>query len=126
MAANQINYQLFSYTDDNAHVWNKRGQLDTAQNAIDGSTPFTGGAQTWPKQTRRMRTREAIFTDPTTFRTRRAIIYTPTAFAALVVGTTTLAVNVPGNTAAVTYTLTEKIGEKQPSVKGTRQLTDHP
>lgn len=123
--ANQPNYQVFTYVDDSARSWNKRGILDTAQNALDGSAALTAGAPTWPRQSRRYRTREAVFYDPTTFRTRRVVIYTAAAFAALT-GTSTLAVSVQGNTAAVTYSLAQKIGEKQPIGKATRQLTDHP
>lgn len=123
--ANQQNYQVFTYIDDDARNWNKRGELDAATNALDGSTALTAGAPTWPAQSRRYHTRFAIFYDPTTFRTKRVVVYTPTAFAAIT-GTTTLAVNVPGNTAPVTYSLSAKIGEKQPVGKGTRQLADHP
>lgn len=125
MAANQVNYQVFTYVDDNAATWNKRGELDAAVNAIDGSSALTAGARVWPKRTRRYHTREAVFQDPTTFRTKKIIVYTSAAFAALT-GSSTLAVNVPGNTAAVTYNLVEKIGEKQPIGRGTRQLADHP
>ncbi len=125
MAANQVNFQVFTYTDDNGAVWNKRGELDTAVNAIDGSTALTAGARVWPRRTRRYHTREVIFQDPTTFRTKRIVVYTAAAFAALT-GASTLAVNVPGNTAAVTYNLSDKIPERQPVGKATRQLTDHP
>ena len=125
MAANQVNFQVFSYTDDNAAVWNKRGEMDTAVNAIDGSTTLTPGSPLWPAESRRYHTRKAIFQDPTTFRTKRIVVYTPAAFAALT-GASTLAVNVPGNTAAVTYNLIEKIAEKQPVAHAARQLTDHP
>jgi hypothetical protein len=124
MAANQTNFQVFTYTDDNGAVWNKRGELDTAVNAIDGSTPLTAGARVFPKATRRYHTRFAVFFDPTTFRTKRIIVYTAAAFAAIT-GASTLAVNVPGEVAAVTYSLAEKIGEKQPVGKATRQAADH-
>lgn len=124
MAANQLNYQVFTYVDDNGEQWNKRGELDTAVNAIDGSTALTAGKPVWPRQTRRMHTRYAVFFDPTTFRTKRIVVYTAAAFAAIT-GATTLAVNVPGETAAVSYSLSEKIAEKQPVGKATRQLADH-
>ena len=124
MAANQVNYEYFTYTDDNATTWNKRGELDTARNAIDGSSALTAGAPVWVN-TKRMQARHAVFQDPTTFRTVRIVVYTPTAFSALT-GSSTLAVNVPGNTATVTYNLAEKIPEKQIVAKTTRKLTDHP
>lgn len=124
MAANQRNFQMFTYTDNNANVWNKRGVLDAAINAIDGSSALTAGARVWPKRTRRYHTREAVFFDPTTFRTVRFPVYTAAAFAAIT-GASTLAVNVPGEVAAVTYNLSEKIDEKQPVGKATRQAADH-
>lgn len=124
MAANQPNFQVFSYVDDNAAVWNKRGELDAAVNALDGSTALTAGKAMWPAASRRYHTRYAIFQDPTTFRTKRVIVYTAAAFAALT-GASTLNVNVPGNVAAVSYTLIEKVAEKQPVAHSTRQLADH-
>lgn len=124
MAANQTNFQVFTYVDDNAVTWNKRGELDTAVNAIDGSTALTAGAPVFPRASRRYHTRYAVFVDPTTFRTKRIVVYTAAAFAAIT-GATTLAVNVPGETAAVTYSLAEKIAEKQPVGRATRQLPDH-
>jgi hypothetical protein len=123
MAANQRNYQVFTYVDDNGTTWNKRGTLDAAINAIDGSAALTGGAPVWIN-TKRKRTREVIFIDNTTFRTVRFTVYTAAAFAAIT-SSTTLNINVPGETAAVVYNLSEKIGEKQPVAKATRQLADH-
>ena len=123
MAANQRNFQMFSYTDDNATVWNKRGQVDASINAIDGSTVLTGGAPVWI-DTKRKRARFAVWQDPTTFRTVRTVIYTPAAFAALD-STSTINVNVPGEVAAVAYGLAEKVAEKQPVAKATSQLADH-
>lgn len=124
MAANQRNYQVFTYVDDNGDTWNKRGTLDTAINAIDGSSALTAGARVWPHATRRYHTRQAVFFDPTTFRTVRFTVYTAAAFAAIT-GSTTLSLNVPGETTTVTYNLAEKIAEKQPVGKATRQLADH-
>lgn len=123
MVAVQRNFEMFTYVDDSGTSWNKRGMLDTAVNAIDGSTALTAGAPVWIN-TKRKRTREAVFVDPTTFRTIRFTIYTAAAFAAIT-SATTLNVNVPGETAAVTYSLSQKIGEKNPVAKATRQLPDH-
>lgn len=124
MAANQTNFQVFKYVDDNGVTWNKRGELDAAVNALDGSSALQAGAPVWPSESRRFHTRKAVFIDPTTFRTKRVIVYTAAAFAAIT-GATTLNVNVPGEVAAVAYSLSEKIGEKQPVAKATRQLADH-
>lgn len=123
MAANEKNFQMFSYTDDNASVWNKRGLLDASINGVDGSTALTAGQPVWI-DTKRKQTRKAVFVDPTTFRTVRVTIYTPAAFAALT-SASTINVNVPGEVAAVVYSLSEKVAEKQPVAKATRQLADH-
>jgi len=124
MVAQQKNFQLFSYTDDNAQVWNKRGELDAIRNAVDGSTAF-GAHPNWGRESRRHSARKAIYTDPTTFRTKTILVYTPTAFSALVVGTATLSFMVEGEATAVVYTLSKKVGERQPSAQGSRQLADH-
>lgn len=124
MAANQTNFQVFTYVDDNGTTWNKRGELDAAVNAIDGSSALTAGAPMWPHSSRRFHPRQAVFFDPSTFRTKRIVVYTAAAYAAID-GTTTLDVSVPGETAAVTYSLQEKIPEKQPVAHATRQLADH-
>ena len=124
MAADQKNFQLYTYLDDNAQSWNKRGELDADRNAVDGSTAF-GAHPAWGAESRRHRVRKAVYVDPTTFRSKTIIVYTPTAFAALTPGTSTLAFHVEGETATVTYTLASKIPEKQPAAAGSRQLADH-
>lgn len=123
MAADQRNYEMFTYVDDNATTWNKRGELDAALNAIDGSAAFTAAAPVWIESPRK-HTRKAVFADSTTFRTKKVTIYTAAAYAALT-GASTLAVHVEGETATVTYTLIEKIGEKQPIARTTRKVADH-
>jgi hypothetical protein len=123
MAADQKNLAYYTYVDDNATTWNKRGFTDTARAGLDGSTAFTAGAPVWIN-TKRKHVRTAIFVDPTTFRTVEVIVYTAAAFAAIT-GATTLAVHVPGETATVTYSLSEKKAEKQPVAKASRQLADH-
>jgi hypothetical protein len=124
MVAAQKNMQLFSYTDDNAQVWNKRGELDAIRNAVDGSAAF-GANPNWGRESRRHSVRKAIYTDGTTFRTKTCIIYTPTAFAALTVGTSTLSFMVEGEATAVVYTLSKKVAERQPSAQSARNLADH-
>jgi len=124
MAANQKNFDVFTYVDNDGTTWNKRGPVDTAINAIDGSAALTAGAPVWTDSGRRKHCRKAVFYDPSTFRTIRFPVYTAAAFAAIT-GATTLNVNVPGETAAVTYNLSEKIDEKQPVAKTTRKLIDH-
>lgn len=114
---------MFSYVDDNAAVWNKRGVQDASLNGIDGSTALTAGQPVWIDSKRR-RTRKARFVDPTTFRSVLAIVYTPAAYAALT-SASTITVSVPGEATGVTYNLAEKIGEKNPVAAATRQVADH-
>jgi hypothetical protein len=122
--ADQLNFNTFTYVDDNAASWNVRGEDSSILNAVNGSTAF-GGHPHWPRESRRFHVRKARYVDSTTFRSKTIIVYTPTAFAALTVGTSTLALHVPGNTATVTYTLAAKIPERQPGAAASRQLTDH-
>jgi hypothetical protein len=124
MAANQRNTNFFTYVDGNGTTWNARGEIDTAVNAIDGSTALTAGAPVWIDSKRRQ-TRKVIFFDPGTFRTKRVVVFTTAAFTAIT-GATTLAVNVPGEVAARTYNVSQKIAEKQPVAKASRNLTDAP
>jgi hypothetical protein len=123
MVAAQRNFQMFTYVDDNGTTWNKRGTEDAAINAIDGSAALTAGAPVWIN-TKRKRTREVVFVDPTTFRTARFPVYTAAAFAAIT-SATVINLDVPGEAVTVAYNLSEKIGEKQPVAKATRQLADH-
>lgn len=122
MAQDSRNTNLFKYVDDNGTTWNARGELQTAVNAIDGSTALTGGAPVWI-DTKRRQTRKAVFYDPATFRTKRIVVFTAAAFAAIT-GSTTLAVPVPGSATSVTYSLSQKIPEKQPVAKTSRNLPD--
>lgn len=126
MAADQPNYQYFTYVDNDGTSWNKRGTNDAACGAIDGHTAFTSTAGTpiWDRESRKFRTRKAVFQDPTTFRTKRCIIYTAAAFAA-VTSATTITPHVPGEVAPVTYELSQKLDEKKPIAKTSRPLADH-
>lgn len=125
MAANQINFANFLYVDQAGHSWTKRGMLDTAQNALDGSAPASASNPTWPHKSRRYSPREAIFQDPTTLRTRTAVIYTAAAATALT-GTSTLAVSVPGLATTVTYNFIGLNSERVPKVRTPSHLEDHP
>jgi len=124
MVAAQKNFQLFTYLDDNAQSWNKRGELDAIRNAVDGSAAF-GANPAWGKESKRHSVRKAVYVDPTTFRSKTIIVYTPTAMSDLTVGTSTLSFMVEGEATAVVYTLAKKIGERQPSAQSARNLADH-
>ena len=119
----QPNFQYFTYVDDNGTTWNKRGELDPSRNAIDGSAALTAGAPVW-RDTPSMRVRRVIMQDPATFRTKTLIIYTAAAFAAIT-GSTTAAFPIEGTTISINYALSQKIGEKQPVAKPSRNLEDH-
>ena len=123
MAADQKNFQVFTYVDDNGVSWNKRGEDNAVLNAVDGSSAF-GAHPTWQDRPR-MRARRIQYVDATTFRSKAAIFYTAAAYAAITVGTSTLALHVEGETATVTYTARKKIPERQPGVGAARQLADH-
>lgn len=123
MAADQKNFQLYTYVDDNGVSWNKRGELDAARNAVDGNAAF-GTNPNWGAETRRHSVRKIIYQDPTTFRTKRVIFYTAAAYAAVALGDI-IAFHVEGEVAAVNYSAIKKVPERQPAAAGTRQLADH-
>jgi hypothetical protein len=122
MAADQRNFQNFTYTDDNAVDWTKRGEDDTVRAAVDGSSASIG-APVW-KDGARYHVRSVIYQDPTTFRTKKVIVYTAAAYAAIALGST-LNFHVEGETAAVAYLAVKKNPEKQPGRGASRQLADH-
>lgn len=124
MAADQLNFDLFTYVDNDGVSWNKRGESNTIINTVDGSSAF-GDHPAWGRETPRHRTRKVIYRDATTFRTKTVIFYTAAAFAAVALGSDVVALHVPGNTATVDYTAYRKLDEKQPSVGASRKLTDH-
>lgn len=123
MAADQKNFQLYTYTDDSGVAWNKRGELDAARNAVDGNSAF-GNHPNWGAETRRHSTRKIIYQDATTFRTKEVIFYTAAAYAAVALGDI-IAFHVEGEVAAVNYAAVKKVAERQPAQAGTRQLADH-
>lgn len=123
MAADQPNRGYWTYVDGNGLSWNKLGAIDTACQAIDGSTA-SGDNPDYPRGSRRRHARRAVFTDPTTFRTKSCVIYTSAAFDAIAAGAT-IAVHVPGETATVSYTLSAKIPDRAPVNATARNLADH-
>jgi hypothetical protein len=124
MPAVQRNFDYFSYDSDDATSYCLRGDDDWGNNADSGGTACAG-EPAYGRATRRRAPRYAIYRDATTFRTFRGVVYTPAAYAALTVGTDTLALNVPGLTSTVTYTLVKKVPEKIPSTVVGRQDPDH-
>lgn len=123
MAADQKNFQLFTYVDDNGVSWNKRGEDDTNRGAVDGHAAF-GAHPNWGRETPRHSVRKIVYQDATTFRTVRVIFYTAAAYAAVALGDI-LAIHIEGEVAAVNYNAIKKIPERQPGAAAARQLADH-
>lgn len=123
MAADQKNFNLFTYVDDNGVSWNKRGEVDAARNAVDGNSAF-GNHPNWGRESHRHSVRKIVYTDSTTFRSKVAIFYTAAAYAAVALGDV-IAVHVEGETATVNYAASKKIPERQPGQIAARQLADH-
>jgi len=123
MAADQPNFNLFTYVDDNAVSWNKRGETDTNRAAVDGNAAF-GSHPNWGRETTRHSVRKIIYQDPTTFRTKRVIFYTAAAYAAVALGDI-IAFHIEGNAAAVNYNAIKKVAERLPQAAASRQLADH-
>jgi hypothetical protein len=124
MAADQPNRAYQLYVDDNGAQWNVMAGSGGPMAGLDGHAAFDPTKPVWGRQTKRRHVRSAVFQDPTTFRIVKGVIFTPTAWAALAAGTT-VAVHVPGETATVTYTLSDTIPERQPKAKASRQDADH-
>jgi len=124
MPAVQRNFDYFSYDSDDATSYCLRGDEDWGNNADSGGSACAG-EPAYGRATRRRSPRKAIYRDATTFRTFTGVVYTPAAYAALTVGTDTLALAVPGLTGTVTYTLVKKVPEKIPSTVIGRQDPDH-
>jgi hypothetical protein len=122
MAADQKNFQNYTYTDDNGVTWTKRGEMEAVRQAVDGNAA-AAGHPTW-RDSPRMKARRIIYTDSTTFRTKSVLFYTAAAFSAVALGDI-IAFPVEGETTSVNYAATKKQAEKQPSRGASRQLADH-
>lgn len=124
MPADQRNFAYSDYLSDDAVHYCVKADANMIALAATGGAVCTNGIA-YGRDTTRRHKRSATYRDLTTFRTVKTPIFTPTAFAALVVGTSTIAVHVPGETATVTYTLTQLQAEKRPSTVIGRTDPDH-
>jgi hypothetical protein len=122
MAATQRNFKWYRYVDDNARDWAIRADADWGDSAASGLAAFNAADPPFGRQTRRHSPRKVIYQDPTTFRTFTGIVGTAAAFAALAA---THDVVIPGEVAAVTYSLAAKVGEKLQIAKTARNAADH-
>jgi hypothetical protein len=123
MGRNQKNFEYFDYLDDNGAHWNVRGESGGALHLVDGHAVFNPANAVFGRISSRRHPRYAVFQDPTTLRTIRGIIYTPTAYAAIAPGDT-VAVQVPGLATTVSYRLLEKLPERLPRARASRNLPD--
>lgn len=113
MAADQLNFGYSQYVSDDGNTYCVRSDAEWIANADSGGAACTGQPG-YGRSTRRRALRYAIYQDiADTFRSFKRPVFTPTAAAALTVGTSTVSVHVPGETAAVTYTLTDLVPEKR-------------
>jgi len=124
MPATQRNWGYKQYVSDDGTTYALRVSLEWAAVAGFGLNDLTGGEpRLIPSATQKPR--RVIYRDPTTFRTASGPVGTAADFAALVIGSDTIDVPVPGEATAVTYTLVKKIGEKIPSTVVGPHLLDH-
>jgi hypothetical protein len=123
MARNQKNFSFFKYVDDNAFEWCLRGESGGSGTAVDGHAAFDATKPAFGKVTTRRHPRYIVAQDATTFRTVKFIVYTAAAYAAIA-GGSTVAVTVPGLATTVNYLVSQKIGEKMPIAKASRNLAD--
>lgn len=122
MPATQANRQWFRYVDDAGRNWAIQADQDWGLNAASGLAAFNAADPPFGPQSRRHHVRKAIYRDATTFRSRSLPVGTAAASAAL---PATLAVVIPGETAAVTYALAGRVPEKLLIPAASRNLSDH-
>ena len=126
MVAVQPNFNYSQYvSDDGTTYCLKASQEWISEGGNPGGSAACSANPAYGRATRRRAPRKVIYRDPTTFRTRTVPVFTPTAYAALDVGSATLAVAVPGETGTVTYTAVKKVPERIPSTVVGRQDPDH-
>jgi hypothetical protein len=119
MAQNSINFAFFTYIDDDAVSWNKRGESGGAATAVDGHAA-PGALDVWEDRGTRQKARKITYVDDTdvtggrtpTGRTYSPIFYTAAAFAAVAKGDI-VAVPVPGAATSINYYARIKKAEKK-------------
>lgn len=124
MPADQRNFAYSDYLSDDAVHYCVKADANWIALGDSGGATCTNGIA-YGRDTTRRHKRSATYQDATTFRTVKEPVFTPTAFAALVVGTSTLSVHVPGETATVSYTLVKLDPEKRPRTVIGRTDPDH-
>ena len=123
MPAPQRNWQYFTYESADGTTYNIRADADWGAVAGHGLAARANGQPRFIATGSR-KPRTVTYTDLTTGRSRTGPIGTSAAFDALVVGATQ-DFNIPGEVAAVSYTLTRKTGERAPGSVIATSLPDH-
>lgn len=126
MTATQRNFNYSQYlSDDGTTYCLKAAQEWISAAGNPGGSAACSANPAYGRASSRRAPRKAIYRDATTFRTVTVPVFTPTAYAALDVGSSTLAVFIPGEAGSVTYTLVKKVAERIPSTVVGRQDPDH-
>lgn len=123
MARNQKNFAYQLYIDDNGAEWNVHGETGGAAAAVDGHGARDITKPVFGRQSRRRHVRKIIYQDPVTFRTIDPIFYTAAAYAAVAPGDI-VAVQVTGLATTVNYEAIEKVPERMPLGRASRNLAD--
>lgn len=123
MPSPQRNWGYFTYESADGTTYNIRADADWGAIAAHGLAARANGQPTYIASGRR-KPRSVTYTDLTTGRSRTGPVGTDAAFNALNVGDTH-DFPVPGEVAAVTYTLTRKTSEKAPGSVVATSLPDH-
>lgn len=124
MAVEQLNFSLYTYTDDSGQDWNMRGEKEAVRQAVDGSSA-PGGNPNWGRSSTRRKPRTITYVDGTTFRTKTVKFYTAAAYAAITVGSSTLTFTIPGSATGVVYTASKKNPERLPKATAGANLGEH-
>jgi hypothetical protein len=122
--AEQKQLQWYHYVDNNGAARAIMLEKDWGDSTSSGCTTVSGTEIVWGSQSRLHRVRKVIYRDPVTFRVVKYPVCTAAAYAA---APSTVQVFIPGNVAAVTYNLQQKVDEKQRIATPTSQnKPDHP
>lgn len=123
MPADQLNFGYFTYESADGTSYNLRAGAEWAAISAHG---LAARSSSQPRMipSKQQRPRSAVYVDLTTGRTKSGPIGTAAAFTALAIGDTQ-DFHVPGETAAVTYTLARKVEEKVPGSVIQSSRPDH-
>lgn len=123
MPADQRNWQYFTYESADGTTYNIRADAVWGAVAAHGLAARANGQPTYIASGRR-KARSVTYTDLTTGRSKTGPVGTDTAFNAINIGDTH-DFHVEAETAAVTYTVTRKTGERVPGSVIATSLPDH-